>query len=118
MSVVSWMALKNFTLAEFAKLEQDCFSKNSIWALALQRPVDVPDAILQPPDPAPTPAPVRSASAGRGRARAARAGSGGGDRRSRRGGPGSSACDASHETPRWRDLVARRGPRGTSYARC
>jgi hypothetical protein len=47
-SVVSWMALKNFTLAEFAKLEQDCFAKNSIWALALQRPVDIPDAVLQP----------------------------------------------------------------------
>ena len=116
-SVVSWMALKNFTLAEFAKLEQDCFSKNSIWALALQRPVDVPDAILQPPDPAPPPAPVRPASAGRGRARAARAGRGGGDRRRRQGGPGSSTCDASHETPRWLDLVTRRGPRGESRMR-
>ena len=53
MGIVSWMALKNFTLAEFAKLEQDCFSKNSIWALALQRPVEIPDAVLHnPADPA------------------------------------------------------------------
>ncbi len=65
MSVVSWMALKNFTLAEFAKLEQDCFSKNSIWALALQRPVDIPDAVLQPvSDPsAPQQPQVRAAQA-------------------------------------------------------
>ncbi|EKX36238.1 hypothetical protein GUITHDRAFT_165809 [Guillardia theta CCMP2712] len=35
-SVVDWTQLKNMTLAEFAKLEEDCFSQNSLWALALQ----------------------------------------------------------------------------------
>ena len=36
-SIVSWMQLKTMTLAEFARLEHDCFSKHSIWALALMR---------------------------------------------------------------------------------
>lgn len=37
-SVISWMQLKTMTLAEFARLEKDCFAKHSIWALALLRP--------------------------------------------------------------------------------
>jgi hypothetical protein len=32
------MQLKTMTLAEFARLEKDCFAKHSIWALALLRP--------------------------------------------------------------------------------
>lgn len=39
-SVVSWTQLKTMSLAEFARLEHDCFSKNSIWALALLRSKD------------------------------------------------------------------------------
>ena len=37
-SVISWMQLKTMTLAEFARLEKDCFAKHSIWAQALLRP--------------------------------------------------------------------------------
>lgn len=39
-SIVSWTQLKTMTLAEFARLEHDCFSKHSIWALAMLRSKD------------------------------------------------------------------------------
>lgn len=39
-STVSWTQLKTMTLAEFARLEHDCFSKHSIWALAMLRSKD------------------------------------------------------------------------------
>jgi len=36
-SIISWVQLKTMTLAEFARLEHDCFSKHSLWALPLMR---------------------------------------------------------------------------------
>jgi hypothetical protein len=36
-SIISWMQLKTMTLAEFARLEHDCFSKHSIWALPFMK---------------------------------------------------------------------------------
>jgi hypothetical protein len=36
-NVVTWMSLKNVTLGQFARIEEDCFVKTSIWAQALKK---------------------------------------------------------------------------------